>query len=396
MKNILFVMPKMQAGGAEKSLIMFLYLLKDREDVNVDLLLFKHEGLFLNQLPENINIISGGRIMEGLYPKSIGAKSGILIKLKRFFATGIAKVKTDTYMARNQYRWVHYYKKWLPDLEKKYDYAIGYLEGESNYYVVDKVNADVKIGWFQNTIDKQGFDYELERPYINALDYAVCLTDECENIILKQFPEIRDKLLQIPPMINKDFLDEKAKKFEPDEYNEKTNYRFVSVGRLVEQKGFDYAILAAKILKEKGMDFIWYIIGNGELKESLIELIKREGVEDSVRLIGERENPYPYIRKADIFIQPSRFEARSVILTEAMTLCRPIIVCNYATAHEQISNTETGLIVDMNPGSLAEGICNMLSDDNMRDNLVLNLESKVRQNSEVEKMYLELLSLNTK
>lgn len=387
-------MPKMQAGGAEKSLITFLYLLKDRKDVSIDLLLFKNEGLFLSQLPENINIISGGSEMEGLYPKSTGANSSLITKIKRYYATGVAKLKTKTYMARSQYRWVHYYTKWLPKLEKKYDYAIGYLEGESTYYVVDKVKANVKMGWYQNTIDKQGFDYELERPYINALDKIVCLTDECENIVLRVFPEIKDKLIQIPPMINKEFLEVNANKFEPSEYEEKTDYRFVSVGRLVEQKGFDFAISAAKLLKEKGINFIWYIIGNGELKDSLTEQIKRDGVEDSVKLIGERDNPYPYIRKADIFLQPSRFEARSVILTEAMTLCRPIIVCNYATAHEQITDKETGIIVDMNPEAIAEGISSMLQDDELRSKVVSNLEDKFKQTNAVEKLYLDALGLN--
>lgn len=97
-----------------------------------------------------------------------------------------------------------------------------------------------------------------------------------------------------------------AEKNYPDEYRRKKNI-LVSIGRLNTQKGFDLAIQAAKIIEEKGVEFTWFIIGEGEDEQMLREQIKKERLDDSVKLVGIRKNPYPYIRYADVFVQPSRY-----------------------------------------------------------------------------------------
>ena len=155
-----------------------------------------------------------------------------------------------------------------------------------------------------------------------------------------------------------------ADAFYPEEYIKEENRKILlSIGRLSPQKGFDFAIDAARILKDEGLKFIWFIIGQGELKEKLQEQIKQKHLEDCFVLLGVRENPYPYIKNADLVIQPSRYEGKSVVLDETKILAKPLIVTNYPTVHDQIMDGKEGVIVDIAAEAISNGIMELLNNE---------------------------------
>lgn len=397
MKKILFVMPKLQAGGAEKSLLMLLYTLAERKDVSIDLLLFKKEGIFLEQLPQNIHIIEADSTLHCLYSRfsisNIASLRDFGASIIRPISTVISKCVSKTYNERNQIRWNWFYKRILPMLEGDYDYACGYLDGEPVYYVVDKVRARTKIAWNQNDYVKTGFASKRDIKYFDKIDTMVCLSDECEKIFVEQFPSMKEKVDQIPPMVSADYILRCANEFMPQEYENEKGIKLVSVGRLVEQKGFDIAIEAAKCLRDNKVQFQWFIIGNGELKEDLQKQIDEYSLNEYVQLIGERSNPYPYIHNADVFVQPSRFEGKSVILNETKMLCKPIVVSNYSTVYDQIENEYDGLIGEMNGTGIAEAIMEILTKDSVKNSLIHNLQNLMNQDDSVENKYLALFEL---
>lgn len=399
-KKILFVMPKFDAGGAEKSLLTLLYLLADREDVKVDVMFFKKEGMFISQIPDRINVLPTEESLKAIYSSfSIKNlfKGGNVSRctITRPIATFISRTKYKDQEEASQYRWVHFYREALSELKKTYDIACGYLDGEATYYIVDKVRASKKIGWNQNDYRGLGLSPVYDKPYYKKLDNIVTLTDECEDSLYEVFPEFKKKILQIPPIVSQSYIQAQAELFFPQEYKDNTQYRFVSVGRFVRQKGFDIAIAAAKILEDKGVNFKWYIIGDGELYDALTKQVSDAGLEKSVIFLGKRDNPYPYIKNADIFIQPSRFEGKSVILNEAKMLHAAIIATDYKTVFDQLENGISGLIVKKEDAEdLANGIINLLNNTELYNKLTSNLKNTDFDNKAVVNKYLRLFELS--
>lgn len=174
-------------------------------------------------------------------------------------------------------------------------------------------------------------------------------------------------------------------------FNNKNNcIKIVSIGRLTDVKRFDRAVEAAKILKDNGINFIWILIGSGELENNLKELIKQFGLEKEFILAGVKANPYPYIKNADIFVQTSDNEGKSMVIDEAKILGKPIVVTNYMTVRDVIKDGEDGMIADFTPESVAEKIMMIIEDKSLRDRIISNLKSETIGNeNEIEK-YISL------
>ena len=136
------------------------------------------------------------------------------------------------------------------------------------------------------------------------------------------------------------------------------------------------------------VDFRWYIIGYGPDEQLIRSKIAEAGMEDRIIILGKRSNPYPYIRSCDIYIQPSRYEGKSVTVREAQMLYKPVVVTNYPTASSQIKDGHDGVIVPMDNQGCAEGIINLISDKAKREEIIEYLKTHDYGNEkEVEKLY---------
>lgn len=274
-------------------------------------------------------------------------------------------------------------------MEKEYDVAVSYISGEQTYYLVDKVNAKRKITWVHNDYKTAHNPKKYDEPYFNKLDSIVTISKKCLEILNEEFPALKDKCYYIDNITSSNVIKEKAKEFYPKEYNNDV-WKLLSIGRLSEQKGFDLAISAARILKDKKINFKWFIIGSGNLKRNLQKQIEENDVCDCIELIGARENPYPYIKNCDILIQTSRYEGKSVVVDECKMLAKPMILTNYATVKDQIGNESEALIADMNPKGIAEKIELILKNDVLRKKMEKYLQQHEYGNQcEIEK-YINL------
>ena len=197
----------------------------------------------------------------------------------------------------------------------------------------------------------------------------------------------------LPNLSSSDSIQRMAEIGNPAEYNGKKNI-LLSIGRLDEQKGFDLAIKAAKILKDSGVNFCWFIIGQGELEGFLKQLIHENGLENEFKLIGVRKNPYPYIKNSLIFVQPSRYEGKSIVLDEAKILEKPIVVTNYTTVYDSITHGLNGTIVDSNDEKLANAIKYLIENDALRKAYSTYLKSEKEKQAYNVEGYLELMWAN--
>lgn len=361
-RSILFVMAGMNRGGAERSLINLLELM-DRERYEIDLLVFDTSGKLMAQVPKDVRVLRPDRRLKCISTSSKGEL------IENFSAKALAlrsiynfrRKKDKIPYLQSQEKWKLVYLPALKQLPKEYDIAVAYMHSLPSYYVIDKVNAKRKILWVHNDYSRLAKGRDFDRPYFEKADCVVTISEQCVQELVKAFPDLADKFTCIYNLNPEKKIREKALAFYPEEYQNCKGLKLISIGRLNYQKGFDYAIEAARILKDKGVDFSWFIIGSGELKGALEEQIRSLGVEKAVHLLGERENPYPYIQNANIVVQTSRFEGKSIVLDEAKILCKPIITTDYVSVHDQIENGKSGIIVPLDREKIAEGICMMLN-----------------------------------
>ena len=391
-RKIIFVIVSLYGGGAEKSLINLLHEF-DYEKYEVDLILFKKEGLFLNQVPEQVNLLEIPHDLDLMYRNSykgsIRRISDLKYVLTRFLGTGLVKVLPHkSVRARRQVRWKKFYRNAIRPFDREYDIAVAYLECEPTYYVLDKIRAGRKYVWVHNDYDSTGLDSSYDYPYFRQADAVVTISDKCANILRERFPEAAEKVWCIPNITTSKYIRELAAD-EPDEPFREDRFKILSIGRLSEQKGFDMAVKAAHLLKQRGYRFEWIIIGEGELKNELTERINRYGLNDFVRLVGQKSNPYPYMRCCDFLAQTSRYEGKSVVLDEAKILSKPILATRYPTVHDQLDE-KIGLIVEMNPEAIADGMERLFLHPELLEGMQRELEQHDFGNTHEISCYYEL------
>ncbi|KPL57778.1 glycosyltransferase [Rossellomorea vietnamensis] len=387
-KNILFIMNNLNCGGAEKALISLLESI-DYNEYDVDLFLFKHEGIFLERIPSRVCLLEEPKEYRFF---DMSFKQAIIDSLKKGkFDVAILRVlagyvfkKEKNGVLCEQKVW-KYISKSLSRINKKYEAAVGYLEKSPIYFCIDKVDAKRKIGFIHNDYNKLGMDSTIDNKYFKKLDKIITVSQECATVLRKEFEIYSNKIEVMHNIISPNII-------------KKMSYlhsgimqggiKIVSVGRLTQQKGFELAIDACKTLVEEGYDIKWYVIGDGNERRKIENLIEKHNLQERFILLGIKDNPYPYIRESDIYVQPSRFEGKSIAIDEAKILNKPIIVTNFSTAKDQINHEENGLIVGMNGPSIVAGIKRLCNDESLRSRLIHNLsQADLGTESEILKLY---------
>lgn len=385
MKKIIFVMQSLYNGGAERSLVNLLNELpKDKFDIS--LLLFKNEGMFLKQVPEYVHIIDTPESLKRLFSPVPKAGKYAIVKL---YGTMKSRSKEKNAPEQAAYRWRKYYSAQIPKLEEVFDIAVAYISGEVMYYVTEKIQAKSKYVWIHNDYKAAGHPKKYDYQYLKRMNGIVSISEKCVEIFEEEFPDLKDKAYYIPNLTSSTVVKKRAEEFYPPEFK-MDECVILSVGRLNKQKGFDLAIATARELKERGLLFKWYIIGTGELEESLKSEIIKKNVSDCFFFLGARENPYPYIKMSTIIVQPSRWEGKSVVLDEAKILCKPIVVTNYPTVHDQIKNGKEGMIVPMTAEGIADGIQKMLGNKELRNGYTEYLKVHEYGNQDEVQKYIDL------
>ena len=164
--------------------------------------------------------------------------------------------------------------------------------------------------------------------------------------------------------------------------------RLLSIGRFSEAKNYDNVPDICRRMVKEGVDVKWFIIGFGGDEQFIRRKIEEAGMQEHVIILGKRSNPYPYIKACDIYVQPSRYEGKSVTVREAQMLCKLVVVTNYPTASSQIKSGIDGVIVPMDNEGCARGLAEMITDKSLQERIVDYLKTHDYGNeSEVEKIY---------
>ena len=386
-KKILFVIDSLNSGGAEKSLISLLSLL-DYDKYEVDLLTFRSGGLYEPLIHESVNRLKSPDIFTTM------SKSIKEVLINKEYSNFFWRIKSSIDI-RYKMRFTHIkhgaqamwpnLKNKIQSLNKEYDVAVAYSQGTPTYYVAEKVEAVKKICWINTDYIKAGYNIEFDKKYYNNYNNIVTVSNKNKEILEKVFPKYKTKIKVIYDSISPKLVINMAK--EDKGYNDDFDgIRILTIGRHVHLKGYDIAIDAARILKEKGIKFRWYSIGEGVLTSRLKQQVKENNLEDEFKFRGTYTNPYPFISGCDIYCQPSRFEGFGMAIAEAKILKKPVIVTNFEIASEQIKDEENGLIVEMNSQSISTAIIRLM-DDIFKEKIVSNLKNeKVGIEEEINKI----------
>ncbi|MFB3170657.1 glycosyltransferase [Neobacillus sp. 179-C4.2 HS] len=380
-------------GGVERSLIGLLKQI-DYQKYDVDIMLFKHEGDFLPYLPSGPKLLpeipayttfrkSIYQITkEGNYPIAI---SRTIAKYIGLLHGKIKKVDEPGYLAI-QYGW-EVSSRFLPKLNKEYDVAIGFLW--PHHFIGEKVKARKKIGWIHTDYSNIFINEKLDSRMWNKLDKIVAVSDECLNTFVNVFPLLKEKTTVIENILSPQFIKEQSNIGNSTEITKREGKTvLLTVGRLSHAKGLDKAIRACRKLVNAGYDIEWYVVGYGPLEADLRELIKQLNLSDRFFLLGKKTNPYPYIKNCDIYVQPSRYEGKSVTIREAQILGKPVVITNFPTANSQATNGVDALITSQDISGLVDGIQSLINEDTLRNRLISNVLSKDYGNeNEIEKLY---------
>lgn len=392
MKKILFVIPTLRMGGAEKSLVSLLGAM-DPARAEVDLLMFEDGGVLQKDVPEWVRVRVADPVtramtleMRTYFPDLI--RSG-------HFAAGAARFAM-TLRSRLSGRlgpafgWRRI-ARFIPEAEGRYDVAVGFLEGFADFYVLDKVQADRKIGWIHTDMSGRKFPKE-EAEYYARFDALATISEQCREAFAAAFPLAGRKIRVVENIVLPEEVREKAAQPVRTEWAQ-DRLHLVTVGRLDYQKGIDIAARACRVLLDRGEKVCWHIYGKGVMHDEIASYGKENGLEGSFLLEGLTENPYPYLRQAAVVVQPSRWEGKSLVLDEAKILGKAIVATNYPSVGDQLQDNVTGILTGMEPEALAEGIRRVLHDDELRARLEENcLRQANRSIQAVEKVY-EMLGI---
>lgn len=372
-KRLLFIIDSLNCGGAEKSLISLLPLL-DYERLDVNLLIFRRGGVFEKYLPQQVHVIN-----HDLYGK------GFIDKLYRgIHQLGFSynlRFGKKRHGAETHWRTMH---KSVKPLDGKYDVAVAYQQGMPTFFLATMVDATQKIAWVNADVIAAGYNLKYCKRFYDKMDNVVAVSEKLSDKLSRNAPWLQGKLHCIYDIINPDIVHRLAQESVHDMSLEKGDMSIVTVGRLTRPKNHLLAIETARVLKDKGMAFKWFFVGEGEMRPTIEGRIKEMGLEQNVFLLGLKENPYPYMFNADIYVQTSTFEGFGMTIAEAKVLHRPVVSTNFDIVHDQISDHQNGLIAEMTPESVADCIMELSCDKRLKDTIVENLGNEVNSTSVTE------------
>ncbi len=392
-KRIFITIHYLEIGGAETSLIGLLNAI-DPELYDVDLFLYSHRGELLKQVPDTVHLLP-----------EIKKYDVIEKPIKEAIQKGFSDIALARLWAK--YQFARYAKKnhlkegsailqyvfdavtpLLPDINPntEYDLAISFLTPHN--IVLNKVKAKKKLAWIHTDYTKISVNVEKEIKVWSQFDHIVSISEDVTRSFLSVFPTLVGKIIEIANILSPRTVREKALVSNLGVPIQIRGINLLSVGRFSLQKNFDNVPDICRRILQEGCEVYWYIVGYGGDEQLIKEKIKEAGMEEHVILLGKQENPYPFIKECDIYIQPSRFEGNAVTVREAQILYKPVIVTNYPTAHSQIKQGVDGIIVPQDNAGCAHEIAQFIKNKELQQKIVDYLkEHDYGNEKEVQKLY---------
>lgn len=339
-KKVLISSYDLNTGGIESALVTFIKKLS-KENYEITLYLENKEGYLLKELP-----------------------SSVIVKRQKVFNYRNPLIRKPLNMLNKA--------KFLLTNFKEYDFSVCYAtySMSSNFLARNASNnnaiyihSDYTV-FYKNDIDKINKFFNIRK--LDKFKNIVFVSNESKDNLLAYYPRLMDKSIVINNFIDTDKIingsKEKVKEVKP-----RGKKLFVFVGRIDEvSKNFTRMIYSFKKVYEKNKKFELWIIGDGPDYKNVVNLIKDNNLEDNIKMLGKRNNPYPYINMADYLILTSNYEGFPVVYGEAITLNKPIIT-TIDVSDESIKIPQNfGIVTKKNETDISSVILNILDKNDFK------------------------------
>lgn len=391
-KKVLIAYGGMVVGGSTTALLSMLKEW-DYDKYDIDLIIYDRGFPFEKDIPKQVKVLNGRKKNMSQSIQKIKKRGLYLFSSywgKKIWYTLKYKNKAAGLYAIGEFQ----VKKLSKKLEDKYDIAIGYLEGWSDQFVAYNVKATQKIMWIHlDFANVQYINKTLTAKYLSKADKIVCVSMECLKNFNALFPELSSKSFYLPNINSSEYIKKRSLEQLDDNdlkhMKECKKFKIISVCRLsIYHKGIDRMIWAASTMKKAGFTFEWYVLGDGYERSTIESLIENNDVKDCFLLFGSKLNPYPFIKQADVFCLPSRYEGKPIAITETMMLGVPPIVTEYVSAKEQIRNYVDGIIVPNSDNAMQYALERVYQDAEFLNRLKKQLYLNDYSNKDdIEKIY---------
>lgn len=342
MKKVLFLIPTLGYGGAERVLVNLVNNMDhDKFDITVQTLF--DEGIYRDKLSDKVHY-----------------KTTFFKKQFRGNTTLLSFIP-----ARLLYRLI---------VKGRYDFIVSYLEGPATHILTGCKHKETKrIAWVHIELNsgklfKQGFKTKKEavKAY-KSFDKVVFVADS----VRKAFENCAGVMFSNTQVLYNTNETEQIRTLamEPvsDIAFDRNTVNVFSVAKLMHSKGFDRLVRVHKRLLDEGLAHRIYILGEGEKRQELENYISENRLEETFVLLGFKENPYKYLSQADIYVCSSRREGFSTAVTEALVLGKPVVSTCCSGAYELLGdNNEYGIVVENSTDGIYEGLKTMLEDSELR------------------------------
>lgn len=387
----------MEIGGAERALLGLLTAF-DPDKVDVDLFVNQHTGEFMPLVPDWVNLLPEIPEYSCIERpiKTILKEGHVGIALRRLWA----KLKYRSYLKTlsederkhdaGAFQYVaNAVEGILPSLKHldEYDLAISFLQPHN--IVLNKVKAKKKICWIHTDYSTIHVNHDLELPVWDGFDYIASISNDVTTTFLQTFPELKDKIVLIENILSPAFVRRQAALEDVGEEvpQNEGETKILTIGRFSLPKKIEGIPHICAEMEKRGVNFKWYIIGYGPDKV-IQEALDKYNMRHRMILLGKKTNPYPYIKAADIYCQPSIYEGKSVTVREALMLYKPTVITDFPTASSHFTDGTDGLIVPIEEEACAEALVDFIENTELQQRFVAYTRTHDYGNErEVEKIY---------
>lgn len=375
--KLLIVNSHLETGGIRQSLLNLLSNISDL-DIDIDLQLLKYDPSALkDESLKTVSLCPPIRVLNA-YNTPFTKQNNNMDRIIKSFFWMISKVFGKRFT-------MGMLMKFVPK-SKKYDIAISFsndiwaahvggFNGGCNDYVLKRVDANKKIGWVHNDPHRLGFTKQICTDTYKEFQLIVNVSNACKDMFDFIIPEYTQKSKVVYNMLDIDRISMLSQNGNPFD---KSNFHIVTVARLDnQQKCIDRIIYCCEKLKKEGFkNFKWHIIGDGPDKDLLNTLSKERGTQDVIIFEGQKDNPFPYMKYADVFVLVSDYEAFGMVVMESLSLGTPVICTNYPASQELIVREGNGIITDISVEGIFSAVSRVLKNPEilkkMRDYISMN------------------------
>ncbi|HJI94502.1 MAG TPA: glycosyltransferase [Sutterellaceae bacterium] len=387
-KKVLFVVDSLKIGGIQRALINLLNTLSTVDQLELYLFCFKFNQVDKSLIPKNIKILPSSKLLH-----NINCSLGETLKSgpSCFILKTIAVIMCKIFGANFVYKLVFSTIK----VPIKFDIAISYsnnLNYRSTYFgcnkfVLEKVLSKNKIAYLHVDYEKFGLDNRVNTEEYCKFDKIICVSHAVRSVFLKYLPYLESKTCVIYNIINPSQIIQKSRLSPKFKKTGSKCLKLVTVGRFDENKGIMKTIEVGRILRDKGISFEWNLIGTGVLFNQVQTSIEKLKLRSNLKVLGELENPYPYIASADLLVSLSITESFGLAIQEAIVLGTPVLALNYPALNEIVDNNKNAIILDQyDPLIIAQKILSLYYQPQLLTKLKKNCYSKILDKTSCEQI----------